>query len=88
MTNFEHYSKLYPELIMELISNNRNHNMLAFSIDENKPVACYNMQCSRRCKFYDGTNDGCKEKIRDWLEAPYEGADYSNTNTNNGGISW
>lgn len=88
MTNFEHYSKLYPELMIELLSNNRNHNMLAFNVAENKPVACYNMgsfENCPHCKFYNGgTNDRCKEEIKEWLEAPYEGTD----NASQGGISW
>lgn len=93
MTNFEYYSKLYPELMIELLSNNRNHNMLAYDTAEGKLVACYNMtsyRCQTCCKFYDGTNDGCKEKIKEWLEAPYDGTDNTSYETpdSQGGISW
>ena len=86
VTNFEHYSKLYPDLMIELLSNNKNHNMLAYNTVEDKPVACYNMDsyesCSH-CKFYSGYDNHCQEKIKQWLEAPYEGTD----NTK-GEITW
>ena len=88
MTNFEHYSKLYPEIMIELLSNNRNHNMLAYDTAENKPVACYTMgsyENCLRCKFSsNGSDMHCKEKIKEWLEAPYDGTD----NDSQGGISW
>lgn len=84
VTNFEHYSKLYPDVMIELLSNNKNQNRLAYNTAENKPVACYNMEypdCHKYCKFY---NDGnCEEIIKQWLEAPYEGTD----NTK-GEITW
>lgn len=94
MTNFEYYSKLYPEIMIELLSNNRNHNMLAYNTAENKPVACYNMgsyeSCSR-CKFSSGGSDmHCKEKIKEWLEAPYDGIDNTSDEMHGsqGGIAW
>jgi len=95
VTNFEYYAKLYPEIMIELLSNNRNHNKLAFNIDENKPVACYNMgsyeSCSR-CKFSNGGSDDmhCEERIKQWLEAPYDGTNNTSDEMHDsqGGITW
>lgn len=78
VTNFEYYSKLYPDLMIELLSNNKNHNRLAYHTGEDKLVACYNMesyQCQKYCKFYDGDDYHCQDKVKQWLEAPYEGTD-------------
>ena len=86
VTNFEYYSKLYPSLMIELLSNNKNHNRLAYNTAEDKLVACYNMtpsECQKYCKFYDGDNHHCQEKVEQWLEAPYEG-----TGNTKGEITW
>ena len=96
MTNFEYYSKHYPEIMIELLSNNKNHNMLAYDTAENIPVACYNMtsyRCQTCCKFYNGTigdSDSCKERIKHWLESPYEGTDNTSDEMHDsqGGITW
>jgi len=87
VTNFEYYSKLYPDLMIELLSNNKNHNRLAYNTVENKLVACYNMdsfECQKYCKFYNGDDERCcAERIEQWLKSPYEGTD----NTK-GEITW
>lgn len=86
VTNFEYYSKLYPDVMIELLSNNKNQNRLAYNIVENKLVACYNMKsydCHKYCKFYKSDGSCCEETIKQWLEAPYEGTD----NTK-GEITW
>ena len=64
-TNYEHFKD-------EIIENSD----LCFALADGKPCQCSDISCSE-CGF--STGYGCSEKIKEWLNKPYEKTKYKLT---------
>lgn len=64
-TNYEHFKD-------EIIQNS----VFCFALADGKPCQCSDISC-RECRF--STGHGCNEKIKEWLNKPYEKPKYKIT---------
>lgn len=90
VTNFEYYSKLYPDLMIDILSSNDTpHNMLAYDITTDKVECCEDVEC-KNCKFSDRYNSDsyrtCCPRVKDWLKA--EASIAVDGNSTKGEITW
>jgi len=89
VTNFEYYSKLYPDLMMNILSSNDTHMMLAYDIEEDKIRCCKDVDC-KNCKFSDKYNSDsyrtCCPRVKNWLKA--EASIAVDENSTKGEITW
>ena len=89
VTNFEYYSKLYPELMIDILSSNDTHMMLAYDIKADKIKYCRDLQC-KDCKFSDRYNSDsyrtCNPRVKNWLKA--EASISVDGNNTKGEITW
>ena len=89
VTNFEYYSKLYPELMIDILCSSDTHMMLAYDIKADKIKCCQDLQC-KDCKFSDRYNSDsyrtCTPRVKNWLKA--EASIAVDGNNTKGEITW